>query len=57
MAILTNLFGESPFGILEAHGEKVHECVGLLKDLFEQLNVGNINELQATAERIFAFGS
>ncbi len=53
MAILTNLFGESPFGILEAHGEKVHECVRLLKDLFEELKAGSGEDLKATADRIF----
>ena len=57
MAILTNLFGESPFGILEAHGEKVHECVRLLKDLFDQLKAGDPAALQATAGRIFALES
>lgn len=53
MAILTNLFGESPFGILEAHGEKVHECVRLLKNLFDELKAGNGDDLRATADRIF----
>jgi len=57
MAILTNLFGESPFGILEAHGEKVHECVRLLQNLFDELKAGNTDELRATAERIFALES
>ena len=57
MAILTNLFGESPFGILEAHGEKVHECVRLLKNLFDELKDGNTDGLRATAERIFTLES
>ena len=53
MAILTNLFGESPFGALEAHGEKVHECVRLLKDIFRQLSSGQFDQLKQTAEKIF----
>ncbi len=57
MAILTNLFGESPFGILEEHGEKVHECVRLLQNLFDELKSGNADALRATAERIFTLES
>jgi predicted phosphate transport protein (TIGR00153 family) len=57
MAILTNLFGESPFGALEGHGEKVHECVRLVKALFVALEAGNTDELMATAERIFQLES
>jgi predicted phosphate transport protein (TIGR00153 family) len=57
MAILTNLFGESPFGILEEHGEKVHECVRLLQNLFDEFKAGNVDALRATAERIFTLES
>lgn len=57
MAILTNLFGESPFGTLEAHGEKVHECVRLLRPLFEQLAEGDLARLRATADTIFRLES
>lgn len=52
MAILTNLFGESPFGLLEAHGEKVHECVRLIRDLFDHLEAKDNGKLLATADRI-----
>jgi len=54
MAILSNLFGESPFGALEAHGEKVHSCARLLKEAFQALKAGNDAQLKQTAERIFA---
>jgi len=53
MAILTNLFGESPFGALEAHGEKVHECVRLLQEAFAHLAAGRLDQLHQTADRIF----
>ena len=54
MAILTNLFGESPFGDLEAHGEKVHSCVRLLNDLFAALTAGRSEALSEIASRISA---
>ena len=57
MAILTNLFGESPFGALEAHAEKVHECVRLLKDIFQHVNSGQTDSLKQTADKIFALES
>ena len=57
MAILTNLFGESPFGALEAHGEKVHECVGLVRPLFAALESGNKETLVKTADQIFSLES
>lgn len=52
MAILTNLFGESPFGALEAHGEKVHESVRLLNDVFAALQAGDQPRLRQLADRI-----
>jgi predicted phosphate transport protein (TIGR00153 family) len=54
MAILTNLFGESPFGALESHGEKVHKCVRLLKDVFKHLTDNNKDQLAQTAQAISA---
>jgi predicted phosphate transport protein (TIGR00153 family) len=52
MAILTNLFGESPFGALEAHGQKVHESVRLLNDVFAALRAGDQPRLRQIADRI-----
>jgi len=57
MAILTNLFGESPFGTLEAHGEKVHQCVGLLNDVFAAVKEGNAARLKELAEKVAALES
>jgi uncharacterized protein Yka (UPF0111/DUF47 family) len=37
MLTILNLFGRSPFAPLESHMEKVSECVGMLKILFEAL--------------------
>lgn len=37
MLTILNLFGRSPFAPLESHMEKVSECVGMLKTLFEAL--------------------
>lgn len=53
MAILSNLFGESPFGALEAHAEKVHQCVRMLRGLFEALEAGNQQDLARIADQIF----
>jgi len=52
MAILTNLFGESPFAILEAHGERVHECIRLLRDVFAAVQRGDQAQLRALSDRI-----
>jgi predicted phosphate transport protein (TIGR00153 family) len=52
MTILTNLFGESPFGALEAHGEKVHQCVRLLNDVFAAVRSRDQPRLRALAEQI-----
>lgn len=54
MPILSSLFGESPFAVLEAHGKKVHECVRLLKPLFEHQGKGEFAELEAIADQVFA---
>lgn len=57
MTILTNLFGESPFGALEAHGEKVHDAVRRLRVLFEHLGDGNHALLREVADQIFTLES
>lgn len=54
MTILTNLFGESPFGALEAHGEKVHAAVRRLRVLFEHLGTADHARLRQVAEEIFS---
>jgi uncharacterized protein len=57
MTILTNLFGESPFGALEAHGEKVHDAVRRLHVLFEHLGTGDHARLRQVADEIFTLES
>lgn len=52
MSILVNLLGESPFGALAAHGEKVHLCVRLLREAFGALQSGDRAQLRGLAERI-----
>lgn len=54
MAILTNLFGESPFGALEAHAEKVHACVRKLREVFRALSEGDQPRLRQLADEIAA---
>ncbi|MBM3878935.1 MAG: DUF47 family protein [Verrucomicrobia bacterium] len=54
MAILTTLFGESPFGMLAAHAQRVHGCVRLLRDLFRYLEANDPPGLLRVAEQIFA---
>jgi predicted phosphate transport protein (TIGR00153 family) len=54
MAILSNLFGESPFGVLEAHGKKVHECVRMLQPMFAELGRDGAPRLREIADQIFA---
>jgi uncharacterized protein len=52
MTILTQLFGESPFGALEAHGEKVHEAVKLLGKVFAALQAGDEVRMRTLADQI-----
>lgn len=52
MSILTNLFGESPFAILEAHGDRVHDCVHLLRDVFAAVQTGDQPKLRELSDRI-----
>lgn len=52
MSILTNLVGESPFAALEAHGERVHECVRLLREAFAAVQGAERAQLMALAGRI-----
>lgn len=48
MYTIVNLFGRSPFALLQTHMEKVGSCVHMLKDLFEALE----NKNYATVEQI-----
>lgn len=56
MLSILNLFGRSPFSLLQAHMEKVSSCVHLLRSLFEALKkkdhkaVGEIGKEIAEAE-------
>ncbi len=52
MSILMNFFGESPFAILATHGERVHQCVGLLRDVFTAVQEGDQGRQRALADRI-----
>ena len=52
MAVISNLFGDSPFGILKSHADKVHECVNLLSDLFRELELGKPDRIRDIADRI-----
>ncbi|HMP84189.1 MAG TPA: DUF47 family protein [Verrucomicrobiota bacterium] len=52
MSILINLLGESPFAALEAHSNKVHECVRLLRESFSALQTGDAGQLRTLADRI-----
>jgi len=54
MTILSNLFGESPFGALEAHGEKVKECLARLPELLKAQADADRAQVESLAQRIFA---
>jgi predicted phosphate transport protein (TIGR00153 family) len=54
MANLTNLFGESPFAALKAHASRVHQSVGLLRELFQKLEEADREGLVVVAEKVFA---
>jgi predicted phosphate transport protein (TIGR00153 family) len=52
MSILVNLLGESPFAALEAHGEKVHQCIQLLREVFAALPAADAARLRTLSDRI-----
>lgn len=54
MLTIAQIFGESPFMRLKAHGEKVHTCVRLLREAFTALEAGDHARLREVAERVFA---
>lgn len=48
-----SLFGDSPFKTLAEHSAKVHQCVGLLRDLFDASLSKNRRAVGKLAEDIF----
>jgi len=52
MASILNLFIKSPFEPMFEHQMKVHECVSMLKPLFEALFEGNKKELKRITQQI-----
>lgn len=52
MLNILNLFGRSPFVLLETHMEKVALCVHFLPEFFEALTKGNNIELEKIANKI-----
>lgn len=55
MLSILNLFGRSPFALLQTHMEKVSSCVHLLKDLFAALKKGDSNLIEKIASEISEF--
>tara|TARA_A100001037_G_scaffold305916_1_gene348041 strand:- start:1759 stop:2436 length:678 start_codon:yes stop_codon:yes gene_type:complete len=49
----SNLFGHSPFKALEDHSAKVHQCVALIRDVYEASLVGNRESVIKLASDIF----
>ena len=52
MLSILNLFGRSPFALLQTHMEKVSSCVHLLVDLFTALQHGDQTEIEKIAAEI-----
>lgn len=52
MLNILNLFGRSPFALLQTHMEKVSSCVHLLKDLFAALKHGDQSLIEKIAGEI-----
>ncbi|MEI8366294.1 MAG: TIGR00153 family protein [Parachlamydiaceae bacterium] len=54
LGTILNLFGRSPFAPLQAHIEKVSECVHLLADLFEAIERQDYATVDKVSEKISA---
>lgn len=52
LGTILNLFGRSPFAPLQAHMEKVSQCVHLLNDLFSYLEAKEYAEMGKVASHI-----
>lgn len=52
MSIITDLFGQSPFGPLVEHAKKVHECVEMVRPLMEALVNENWDEVERLQRKI-----
>jgi predicted phosphate transport protein (TIGR00153 family) len=52
MLTILNLFGRSPFAPLESHMEKVSECVGMIKNLFEALEKQDYELVESISKKI-----
>lgn len=55
MLTILNLFGRSPFALLESHMGKVASCVYLLKDLFQAIKDRDYQAVEQIAERTCEF--
>jgi predicted phosphate transport protein (TIGR00153 family) len=52
MLTILNLFGRSPFAPLESHMEKVSECVGMVKILFDALDKQDYQLVESISQKI-----
>ncbi|MBA3815673.1 MAG: TIGR00153 family protein [Parachlamydiaceae bacterium] len=52
LGTILNLFGRSPFALLQAHMEKVSQCVHLLRELFHDLEGKDYTSLNKVAAHI-----
>jgi len=51
-SILGSLFSRSPFGLLQAHMDKVHDCVKKIPEIFEALKSGDSVKVDRIAKKI-----
>ncbi|MFM1942179.1 MAG: hypothetical protein RI897_1161 [Verrucomicrobiota bacterium] len=54
MSSISNIFGESPFVTLIAHGRKVNECIRLLDPLFQAVLANDLPKARDIADQIEA---
>jgi predicted phosphate transport protein (TIGR00153 family) len=52
MERLFGLFGDSPFAALRAHGDKAHECLSVLAEIFQALREHDYSQVRSGADRI-----
>jgi predicted phosphate transport protein (TIGR00153 family) len=51
---ILQLFGKSPFGPVQSHMRKVHECASQVKPLFDALLAGDIARIEEVSKRLSA---
>jgi len=52
MRAILNIFGRSPFNLLQSHMDRVHDCVQKVVEIFDAIKAGDYNNIERIASKI-----